>query len=175
MMRINRMLTNGLRKLLGTERPRTSASAGQATTETALLLPVFVFLLFAFAKIFAALVLIQKMEIASYYAARRWQLESHRNFMYVWYDEGDLLGDIKKKVTEYLGYGTSMGKFFDLDGTGPEIKVERTQVWQVVYLRVKTKPVVVSWMYQSKGFDFEITKYVPNRDRPIAFELPGMK
>jgi hypothetical protein len=150
-------------------------SGGQATTETVLLLPMFVFFLYAFAKIFAALVLIQKMEIASYYAARRWQLESHRNFQYVGHDQGDLAADIKRQVSEYLGYGTPIGKFLDLEGGAPILTIERTQVWQVVYLKVVTKPVVVSWMYRSKGYEFEITKYVPNRDRPIAFELPGMK
>ncbi|MBI5883471.1 MAG: pilus assembly protein [Elusimicrobia bacterium] len=148
---------------------------GQATTETVLLLPMFVFFLYAFAKIFAALVLIQKMEIASYYAARRWQLESHRNYQYVAHDDGVLAADIKKRVAEYLGYQTAIGRFLDLEGGAPVLTIERTQVWQVVYLKVVTKPVVVSWMYKSKGYEFEITKYVPNRDRPIAFELPGMK
>lgn len=148
---------------------------GQATTETVLMLPIFVFFLYAFAKIFAALILIQKMEIASYYAARRWQLESHRNFAYVGHDDGTLAADIKKVVSDYIGYGTAVGRFLDLEGGAPILTIERTQVWQVVYLRVRTKPVGVSWMYKSKGFDFEITKYVPNRDRPIAFELPGMK
>ncbi|MBI5623134.1 MAG: pilus assembly protein [Elusimicrobia bacterium] len=154
---------------------RRGSRRGQATTETVLLLPMFVFFLYAFAKIFAALVLIQKMEIASYYAARRWQLESHRNFSYVGHDEGVLALDIKRRVADYLGYGTRIGQFLDLDGGAPVLTIERTQVWQVVYLKVKTKPVVVSWMYRSKGYEFEITKYVPNRDRPIAFELPGMK
>ncbi len=143
-------------------------------TETVLLLPMFVFFLWAFGKIFATLILVQKMEIASYYAARRWQLESHRNYAYIGHDEGVLSSDIVKKVSEYLGYGTPIGKFLDLDGAGPELKIERTQVWQVVYMRVRTKPVAVAWMYKSKGYDFEVTKYVPNRDRPIAFELPGM-
>ncbi|MBI5210332.1 MAG: pilus assembly protein [Elusimicrobia bacterium] len=165
-----------MNRLLAGERARTSsrADSGQAMTETVLLLPMFVFFLYAFAKIFAALVLIQKMEIASYYAARRWQLESHRNYAYAPDDEGTLKPHIKRTVANYLGYGTPIGRFLDLDGAEPELTIERTQVWQVVYLRVKTKPVMVSWMYKSKGFDFEITKYVPNRDRPIAFELPGM-
>jgi len=50
---------------------RRSATRGQATTEVVLLLPLFMFFLFAFAKVFAMLVLVQKMEVASYYAARR--------------------------------------------------------------------------------------------------------
>ena len=55
---------------------------GQATTEVVLLFPLFMFFLFAFAKLFALLILVQKLEIASFYAARRWQLESHRKMAY---------------------------------------------------------------------------------------------
>ncbi len=51
-------------------------------TEVLLLFPMFMVILFITVKIFALLVLIQKMEIASYYAARRWQLESHLNANY---------------------------------------------------------------------------------------------
>ena len=66
--------------LFASDRNR-GTSQGQATTETVLLFPIFLFFLFAFAKIFALLVLVQKMEIASYYAARRWQLDLPRSFM----------------------------------------------------------------------------------------------
>jgi hypothetical protein len=47
---------------------------GQATTEVVLLLPFFAFFAFAFVKLFALLILAQRIEIASFYAARRWQL-----------------------------------------------------------------------------------------------------
>jgi len=71
---------------------------GQATTEVVLLLPLFMFFLFAFSKIFAVLVLVQKMEIASYYAARRWQLESHRNVSFESFDDNSLCPDIESNV-----------------------------------------------------------------------------
>src|SRR5580658_5892474 len=82
---------------------------GQATTEVVLLMPLFMFLLFAFAKIFSMLLLVQKLEIASYYAARRWQLESHRNANYVGSDFSNLLPDIQTNVNNYLGLGVTVG------------------------------------------------------------------
>ncbi|MBI3551529.1 MAG: hypothetical protein HY077_03355 [Elusimicrobia bacterium] len=152
---------------------------GQATTETVLLFPIFLFFLFAFAKIFALLVLVQKMEIASYYGARRWQLESHRNFEYSGFDDGTLHDDIESNIGKYLGFGSKTEKFLNLtylSGNGPSFKCERTQVWNVCTLEVKTAPVLdVGWMYKSQGMDFSVTKYVPNRDRPIAFVLPGLQ
>ena len=146
---------------------------GQAMTETVLLFPLFMFFLFAFAKIYALLILVQKVEIASFYAARRWQLESHRNANYVSSDN-QLMGDIQTKVSEYLGYGSSAGRFLDLMGSSAQVDINRTQVWQVVTLTVKTHPINMPF-YKSTGFTFEVTKYVPNRDRPIAFILPGLQ
>lgn len=151
---------------------------GQAMTEVVLLFPLFMFFLFAFAKIFALLILVQKIEIASFYAARRWQLESHRN---VTYDGNDnqLKSDIEAKVKTYIGYGTATGGFLDLsmsckNGGTPGVAVTRTQVWQVVTVTVCTKSLEMPF-YKSTGFQFEVTKYVPNRDRPIAFVLPGLQ
>jgi Flp pilus assembly protein TadG len=76
---------------------------GQAMTEMLLLLPLFMFIVFFTAKIFALLVLVQKLEIASFYAARRWQLESHLSVDYAGSDQGNLKSDIKDKVEEYIG------------------------------------------------------------------------
>ena len=132
---------------------------GQATTEVVLLLPLFMFFLFAFSKVFATLILIQKMEVASFYAARRWQLESHRNVAHESFDNGTLCPDIEQKVKEYLG---------DFDAT-----TKRTQVWNVVTLTVFTNPIDLPTM-KTGGYKFEVVKYVPNRDRPIAFVLPGL-
>lgn len=149
---------------------------GQATTEVVLLFPIFMFFLFAFAKIFAMLILVQKMEVASYYAARRWQLESHRNVDFEGFDAGALQDSIQQNVSSYLGFGTSNESFLDLvhlTGPGAKFACDRTQVWNVCTLTVKTKPIDIAWMYHSPGFKFEVTKYVPNRDRPIAFVLPG--
>jgi len=61
-----------------------------------------------------------------------------------------------------------------LTGHGAKIDINRTQVWQVVTLTVKTRPINMPF-YRSSGFTFEVTKYVPNRDRPIAFVLPGLQ
>ena len=153
-------------------------SRGQATTEVVLLLPIFMFFLFAFAKIFAMLILVQKMEIASFYSARRWQLESHRNVEYEPDDEGGLKSDIEKKVSQYLGFDRGgQEKFLDLvrlTGHGARLAVTRTQVWNIVTLTVRTRPIQAGF-YKTKGFTFEVTKYVPNRDRPIAFVLPGLQ
>jgi hypothetical protein len=157
---------------------------GQAMTETVLLFPVFLFFLFAFAKIFAMLVLVQKMEIASYYGARRWQLESHRNFDYAGFDDTSLRGDIEGQISTYLGYNSPQTqKFLGLAPVagsvsgGPSFQCQRTQVWNVCTLEVKTNPPLdIGWMaaQMNKPMDFTVTKYVPNRDRPIAFVLPGV-
>ena len=146
---------------------------GQATTEVVLLMPLFMFFLFGFAKIFAILVLVQKMEIASYYASRRWQLESHRNVAYEGDDSGQLRQDILTRVNQYLGYGTRNAKYLDLEGGSAKLEITRTQVWNIVTLSVKTRPYSTP-LLKAKGFNFEVTKYVPNRDRPIAFVLPGI-
>lgn len=159
-------------------RKRFFCRRGQATTEVVLIFPVFLFLLFATVKIFGMLILVQKMEIASYYAARRWQLESHRNVDYEGLDKGMLLSDIELKVSRYLGFDSPNERFLDLvrlTGPGAKVDVQRTQVWNVVTLTVKTAPIQIGWMYKSPGYTFEVTKYVPNRDRPIAFVLPGLQ
>ena len=162
---------------------RISGRRGQATTEVVLLFPMFMFFLFAFVKVFALLIMVQKLEIASFYAARRWQLESHRNAQYEPWDNGELLVDIQKKVCKYIGYNEACGapsesNFLDLTSSCNRgqvgVKVERTQVWNIVTVTACTRPVNIAY-YRSTGFVFEVTKYVPNRDRPIAFVLPGLQ
>lgn len=153
-------------------------SNGQATTEVVLLFPMFMFFMFAFAKIFALLVLVQKLEIASYYAARRWQLESHRNVNFQTFDRGPLKSNIESYVNSYLGFGpggreTDTTYFLGL--TGPaQLSVTPTQVWQIVTLSVRTRPIRLPYL-KNDGYKLEVTKYVPNRDRPIAFVLPGLE
>lgn len=175
--------------------------ASQAMTEVVLLFPVFIIVLFFTAKIFALLVLIQKMEIAAYYSARRWQLESHLSTQYAnGWDESFLKKDIKDKVAEYIGFNSSsVKKFLNLQDNGLEFNVERTQVWNVVTIRVRTNPAGIALLckypkqavcvdqfqnkYCDSGYDYictggkalEVVKYVPNRDRPIAFVLPGLQ
>jgi hypothetical protein len=166
---------------------RARGRSGQATTEVVLLFPLFMFFLFAFAKVFALLILVQKLEIASFYAARRWQLESHRNASYEG-DDNALMGAISNRVCDYVGYGPGCGtptpNFLDLTGTcqttsdcgagKPGVMVTRTQVWNVVTVTACTAPLNMQF-YKTKGFVFCSTKYVPNRDRPIAFVLPGLQ
>lgn len=169
---------------------------GQATTEVALLIPIFIAFLIAFAKVFALLILAQKLQIASFYAARRWQLQSHRNAKYESDDASVLQTDIQDRVCTYVGYaGGSHGgclapprdkNFLDLspscnpdpktcpNSKYPGISIQRTQVWNVVTTTVCTKPLNFLF-YKTQGFTFCDTKYVPNRDRPIAFVLPGLE
>ena len=155
-----------------------SLRRGQATTETVLLFPLFMFFLFAFAKVYALLILVQKIEIASFYAARRWQLESHRNVTYKSADDA-LQVDITRKALAYVGYGSPAQGFLGLGncsgGQTPGVGVSRTQVWQVLTLTVCSRPVETPFYKNSRGFVFEVTKYIPNRDRPIAFVLPGLQ
>jgi Flp pilus assembly protein TadG len=174
---------------------------GQATTEVVLMFPIFMIILFAIAKIFALLVVVQKMEIASYYAARRWQLESHRNSQYESsFDNTSLRLDIQDKIQQYIGVNNAqVKKFLGLKSVNFPIPV-RTQVWNIVTIQVTVSPsglqlfckypvntVCASYASQgaacangynficSSGKTFEVTKYVPNRDRPIQFELPGLQ
>jgi hypothetical protein len=171
-------------------RVRGAGERGQATTEVVLLFPAFVFFLFAFAKVFALLILVQKLQIASFYAARRWQLESHRNVSWeAQFDNPALRPDITNRVCSYLGYTSGCGvpspNFLDLtnqchstptcpNSNAPGVSIQRTQVWNVVTTTVCTKPLNLPFYKVRNGFVFCDTKYVPNRDRPIAFVLPGL-
>lgn len=159
---------------------RVKLPRGQATTEMALLFPIFMFFLFGFVKIFALLVLVQKVEISAYYAARRWQLESHRNVVFggrgKW-DERVLKKDIEKKVRDYLGCNKKLVReILGLVCTkkGIRLKIKRAQVWNILTLKVKVLPWRIPLM-KFKIPDFEVTKFVPNRDRPIGYNLPGFE
>lgn len=165
---------------------------GQATTEVVLLFPLFLILTLFIIKIYGLLIIVQKSEIASFYAARRWQLESHRaaKFSQTW-DENFLLRDIEEKVQAYLGFKNSATKKF-LALRRVTVKVERTNVWNIINLTVETHPPrlpllcsydkrdVCKYPYSQacfRGYDFicesggkiVVTKNVPNRDRPISF------
>jgi len=170
---------------------------GQAMTEVVLLFPIFLIIVFMTAKIFAILVLVQKLEISSYYAARRWQLDSHLNADHVGWDDGTLKKDIERNVRGYIGFDTpAVSKFLNLKDL--KLDVVRTQVWNVVTLTVVTSPAGVKMLCKypkqavcaapygaacMNGHDYlcqggkqlEVIKYVPNRDRPIQFVLPGLK
>ena len=165
---------------------------GQATTEVVLLFPLFLILTLFIIKIYGLLIIVQKSEIASFYAARRWQLESHRaaKFSQTW-DENFLLKDIEEKVQAYLGFKNAATKKF-LALRRVSVKVERTNVWNIINLTIETHPPrlpllcsydkrdVCKYPYSQacfRGYNFicesggkiVVTKNVPNRDRPISF------
>ncbi|MDR1684073.1 MAG: pilus assembly protein [Elusimicrobiota bacterium] len=169
---------------------------GQATTEVVLLFPIFFILTLFIVKIYGLLVLVQKAEIASFYAARRWQLESHRALQYSQgWDKNFLQKDIAQRVEEYIGFrNASQRKFLALRRVN--LDIERTNVWNVVKLTINTYPpripfickydkrIVCKYPYGMacmRGYNFlcesggtiEVTKNVINRDRPVGFILPN--
>lgn len=168
---------------------------GQATTEVVLLFPIFFILTLFIIKIYGLLVVVQKAEIAAFYAGRRWQLESHRALQFHQWDKNVLQRDIEKRVQEYIGFNNaSQRKFLSLRKV--TLKIERTNVWNVVTLTVNTYPPVIPFLcaYDKRvvcqypygqacmrGYNFicesggtiEVVKNVVNRDRPISFILPG--
>lgn len=165
---------------------------GQATTEVVLLFPLFLILTLFILKIYGLLIIVQKSEIASFYAARRWQLESHRaaKFTETW-DNNFLKKDIEEKVQNYIGFkNPATRKFLSLKKVS--ITVERTNVWNIINLNIETYPPrlpllcsydkreVCKYPYTQacfRGYKFicedggkiVVTKNVPNRDRPISF------
>ena len=157
--------------------------SGQATTEMVLLFPIFIFFLFMFAKIFALLVLTQKTEIAGYYGARRWQLQSHRNVTFVDFDSNVLQPDIQTQIQDYLGCNSPGIKGFlrlNCNG-GVTFTCVPTTVWNICTLAVSGTIMdpgsvlarIISPSGKNLQYSFSSTKYVPNRDRPIAYLLPG--
>ncbi len=196
-MKLSEIITNLKHTAYGLWRPFRPRRKGQAMTEVVLLFPLFMLVVFITAKMFALLVLVQKMEIGSYYAARRWQLESHLSaeFAANW-DDPWLRRDIEDKVRGYVGFDTpSVKKFLNLRTL--KLEIVRTQVWNVVTLTVETDPAGINMLCKyprqvvcaapygaacNNGYDYlcsggkqlEVIKYVPNRDRPIQFVLPGI-
>ncbi|MBR4355055.1 MAG: pilus assembly protein [Elusimicrobiaceae bacterium] len=169
---------------------------GQATTEVVLLFPVFVIFILFIIKIFGLLVLSQKMEIASYYAARRFQLQSHETDYYqrTW-DNRFLEKDIQEKVESYLGFNNpGMRKFLSLNEF--KMDVQRSGTWTKITLTARTKPPRIRFLcnYNKdqvcdrdmkclKGYAFlcetggEVTeiKYIGKNERPAPYIRPGEK
>lgn len=177
-------------------------------TEVVLLFPIFMVILFMMTKLFTLLVLVQKLEIASYYAARRWQLESHLSTRYADKEDKELEADILRKAKDYLGANSTAVS----DGAGEtysqkrflgikdvKLVIVRTQVWNMVTLTVETESSGIGLLCKAdvkevcadyepnpdcaSGYNYlcgggntlEVIKYVPNRDRPIQFVLPGLQ
>lgn len=169
---------------------------GQATTEVVLLFPLIVIFILFIIKIFGLLVLSQKMEIAGYYAARRFQLQSHETDYYqrTW-DKRFLEKDIQEKVENYLGFDNpGMRKFLSLN----ELKMDiaRSGTWTKIVMTARTKPPRIRFLchYNKdqvcevdpkclKGYAFlcetggeiSIIKYVGKNERPAPYQRPEGK
>ena len=169
---------------------------GQATTEVVLLFPVFVIFILFIIKIFGLLVLSQKMEIASYYAARRFQLQSHETEYYrLTWDNRFLEKDILSKVESYLGFNNpGMRRFLSLNDL--KMNIQRSGTWTKLTLTARTKPPRIRFLcnYNKdqvcntdpkclKGYSFlcetggEVTeiKYIGKNERPAPYLRPEGK
>ena len=171
---------------------------GQATTEVVLLFPIFFILALFIIKIYGLLIVLQKAEIASAYAGRRWQLESHRATKYTsGWDKNFLIPSITKQVQNYIGFNNpATRKFLSLRKVDVDIK--RYEVWNVITITVATYPPRIPLLCSydkrevckrpygqacMRGYNFicetggtlQVVKQVPNRDRPIGFILPNSK
>ena len=169
---------------------------GQATTEVVLLFPLIVIFILFIIKIFGLLVLSQKMEIAGYYAARRFQLQSHETDYYqrTW-DQRFLINDIQDKVENYLGFDNpGMRKFLSLNEL--KMDINRSGTWTKVVLTARTKPPRIPFLCKYnkdqvcerdpkclKGFAFlcetggevSVIKYVGHNERPSPYQRPEGK
>ena len=165
---------------------------GQATTETVLLFPVMVIFILFIIKIFGLLVLTQKMEIAGFYAARRYQLQSHTTDYLTRWDRRYLQKDIQKKVEEYLGFSNpGMVRFLSLKNLKLDINTSGT--WTKVTLTVFTAPPRIKFLCNYNklqicendlsclhGYSFlcetggqiQVIKYVGPNERPLPYVRP---
>lgn len=169
---------------------------GQATTEVVLLFPFIVIFILFIIKIFGLLILNQKMEIASFYAARRYQLQSHTTDYYAnTWDRRFLKKDIQKKVEAYLGFNNpNMTKFLSLREFKMDIDTSGT--WTRVILTAYTRPPRIRFLcnYNKdqvcdrdarclKGYAFlcetggevKVFKYIGANERPSPFARPEGK
>ena len=170
-----------------------SSRKGQATTETVLLFPVFLIFILFIIKIFGLLVLDQKLEVAMFYAARRFQLQSHETDYYAdTWDRRFLEKDIKKKVEDYLGFNNpGMVRFLSLRSL--KLNVDTSGTWTRVVLTVNTAPPRINFLCKYdkmqlckdeltciKGFEFlcetggeiEVIKYVGPNERVLPYVRP---
>ncbi len=166
---------------------------GQATTEVTLLFPVFVIFILFIIKIFGLLVLTQKMEIAGYYAARRYQLQSHTTDYYAeTWDKRFLKKDIKRKVENYLGFDNpGMRKFLNLKDLKLDINTSGTWIRVILVANTNAPRIPFLCKYNKdqvcqhdakclRGYGFlcetgdkvEVIKYVGPNDRVMPFQRP---
>lgn len=146
---------------------------GQATTEMVLLVPLFLIVAIGIVKLFALAVMVQKMELACYYAGRRWMLESHKNAAYAGWDQNSLVKDIERFTAEYLGAGDeTKEKLLGFTRGDISFKVQPTIIYGVLTLKVRTVGLIPFKPNFEK--EWEIIKYVPTRDRPIQWNVPSV-
>ncbi len=169
------------------------AKKGQATTEVVLLFPLFVIFILFIIKIFGLLILNQKMEIAGYYAARRYQLQSHETDYYAnTWDRRFLKKDIQRKVENYLGFDNpDMRKFLNLNKL--KIDIDPAGNWVKVVLTAYTRPPRIRFLCDynkdrvceqdakcRKGYAFlcetggevKVIKYAGHNERPAPYQRP---
>ena len=166
---------------------------GQATTETVLLFPVLVIFILFIIKIFGLLVLTQKMEVAGFYAARRYQLQSHVTESLQRWDRRYLQKDIKKKVEEYLGFNNpAMVRFLSLRSL--DLKIDTSGTWTKITMTVNTRPPRIKFLCKYdklqlcqndltclKGYNFlceeggqiQVIKYAGPNERVLPYVRPG--
>lgn len=177
-----------------------NGNRGQAMTEMVMIFPIFVLVMLVILKLFALVLVVQKAEIASAYASRKWMLEAHRSSQYVSSDEG-IKNTIRSKVKDFIGNSTLLGI------SDAVVEFTRTQVWTMVEVKVYVAspnvPIlciypenevcdgyeascVKGYQYMCgtkdeedgkktfKGAIIRATKYVPVRDRPIKWSLPSV-
>ena len=170
--------------------------AGQATTEVVLLFPIFVIFILFIIKIFGYLVLTQKMEIAGFYAARRFQLQHHVTDYYArTWDRRFLIKDITKKTESYLGFDNpGMRQFLSLNDL--KLDIETSGTWTKVTMTARTKPPKIRFLCNYnrdrvcqnepncvRGYNFlcetggevPIIKYIGHNERPSPYARPEGK
>ncbi len=170
-----------------------SSRRGQATTETVLLFPIIIIFTLFILKIFAILVLTQKMEIAGFYAARRYQLQSHLAGQGKSWDKRFLEKDIQDKVEEYLGFrNPGIRRFLSLRKL--TIKVDLKSTWIKITLTAFTQPPRIKFLCKydklqicentisclkgyaflcEEGGEIKVIKYVGYNDRVLPYISEG--
>lgn len=138
-----------------------------------LLVPLFLIFAIGITKIFALSVMIQKMELAMYYAGRRWMLESHKNAAFNQWDMTTLRKDIENYIAFYMGIGDEFKeKILGIRREDIRLNIEPTIIYAVLTLRVRAKGLIP--FMPEKELEWEIIKYVPTRDRPIRWNIPSV-
>ncbi|MEK6544373.1 MAG: hypothetical protein AABZ44_08075 [Elusimicrobiota bacterium] len=150
------------------------AREGQATTEMVILVPIFLIFAIAIVKIFVLSVFVQKMELACYYAGRRWMLESHKNAKYNQWDMSTLKNDLENMTAEFLGAGDPLKEqLIGFTRSDIRLEIKPTIIYAVMTLHIRTRGLIPFQPDSVK--EWTIVKYVPTRDRPIGWAIPSVE